>query len=59
MCSHDLVPAFSRIAPFGWFIGAALGALAYYFIARGRLPILPEGAPVPEGARPAPGEPVS
>lgn len=55
----SLVPAFSRIAPFGWFIGAALGALAYYFIARGRLPILPEGAPVPEGARPAPGEPVS
>ena len=35
------MPAFSLIAPFGWFIGAALGAIAYYAIARGRLPILP------------------
>ncbi len=39
--SLALIPTFSRIAPFGWFIGAALGAVAYYVIARGRLPILP------------------
>ena len=38
-----LVPTFSRIAPFGWFIGAALGAVAYYFVAKGRLTILPAG----------------
>jgi NCS1 family nucleobase:cation symporter-1 len=36
-----LTPAFSRIAPFGWFIGAALGALVYFGIARGKLPIVP------------------
>jgi NCS1 family nucleobase:cation symporter-1 len=36
-----LVPAFGWIAPFGWFVGAALGAIAYYALARGRLPILP------------------
>jgi NCS1 family nucleobase:cation symporter-1 len=36
-----LVPVFSLIAPFGWFIGAALGAVLYYLIAKGKLPILP------------------
>jgi len=50
-----LVPAFSVVAPFGWFIGAALGALAYYLIAKGRLPILPAGDTTPtspgEGVR--------
>jgi hypothetical protein len=32
------------VAPFGWFIGAALGAALYYVIAKGKLPILPAGA---------------
>ena len=31
-----LVPMFERVAPFGWFIGAALGALAYYELTRGK-----------------------
>jgi NCS1 family nucleobase:cation symporter-1 len=44
-----LVPAFSRIAPFGWFIGAALGAVAYYLVAKDKLVILPPGAEVAEG----------
>ena len=35
-----LVPTFSKVAPFGWFIGAALGAMAYLLLARGRLPIV-------------------
>jgi nucleobase:cation symporter-1, NCS1 family len=51
-----LVPAFSLIAPFGWFIGAALGAIAYYVVAKGRLPILPgdrlSAAPADEGTAP-------
>jgi NCS1 family nucleobase:cation symporter-1 len=51
----SLVPVFSVVAPFGWFIGAALGALAYYFIARGRLPILPRESTGPA----ATGEPVA
>jgi NCS1 family nucleobase:cation symporter-1 len=42
-----LVPVFSRIAPFGWFIGAALGAAFYYVIAKGKLPILPAGVEAP------------
>jgi NCS1 family nucleobase:cation symporter-1 len=37
-----LVKTFDRVAPFGWFIGAGLSALLYFFIARGKLPILPE-----------------
>jgi NCS1 family nucleobase:cation symporter-1 len=31
-----LVPMFSKVAPFGWFIGAALGAVAYYVVTRGK-----------------------
>jgi nucleobase:cation symporter-1, NCS1 family len=31
-----LVPVFSKVAPFGWFIGAALGATAYFIVTRGR-----------------------
>jgi NCS1 family nucleobase:cation symporter-1 len=31
-----LVPTFGKVAPFGWFIGAALGAVAYYVVTRGR-----------------------
>jgi NCS1 family nucleobase:cation symporter-1 len=45
-----LVPAFSRIAPFGWFIGAALGAIAYYVVAKDKLVVLPPGAELPEEA---------
>jgi NCS1 family nucleobase:cation symporter-1 len=37
----SLVPTFSRVAPFGWFIGAALGAALYYVVAKGKLTILP------------------
>ncbi len=31
-----LVPMFGKVAPFGWFIGAALGAIAYFIVTRGR-----------------------
>ena len=31
-----LVPTFEKVAPFGWFIGAALGAIAYYIVTRGK-----------------------
>jgi NCS1 family nucleobase:cation symporter-1 len=31
-----LVPVFGKVAPFGWFIGAGLGAIAYYIVTRGR-----------------------
>jgi NCS1 family nucleobase:cation symporter-1 len=31
-----LVPTFEKVAPFGWFIGAALGAIAYFIVTRGR-----------------------
>ncbi len=37
-----LVPAFSALAPFGWFIGAPLAALFYYLIAKDKVVILPE-----------------
>jgi NCS1 family nucleobase:cation symporter-1 len=36
-----LVPAFDKIAPFGWFIGCALGALIYYPLARRRIGVTP------------------
>jgi NCS1 family nucleobase:cation symporter-1 len=36
-----LVPTFSLVSPFGWFIGAALSAVLYFFIARGRVRVLP------------------
>ena len=34
-CSH-WCPRSSKVAPFGWFIGAALGAIAYFIVTRGR-----------------------
>lgn len=37
-----LVGTFHAVSPFGWFIGAALGAVFYFAIARGRVTILPE-----------------
>lgn len=46
-----LVPVFKDVAPFGWFIGAALGALAYSFVTRGQAPATPTvlaDAPVAE-----------
>ncbi|HKV20105.1 MAG TPA: cytosine permease, partial [Mycobacterium sp.] len=43
-----LVPTFGKVAPFGWFIGAALGALAYYVVTRGR--------PLSEAPGPTPGD---
>jgi nucleobase:cation symporter-1, NCS1 family len=46
-----LLPAFGRVAPFAWFIGAALGALIYFPIARGKIrpavSIPPAAATVP------------
>lgn len=32
-----------RLQPFGWFIGAAIAALIYYVIARGKLAVMPDG----------------
>ena len=40
-----LVPAFSRVAPFGWFIGCALSAVIYYPLAKAKIRIREE-APV-------------
>ncbi len=67
-----LIPAFSRIAPFGWFIGAALGALFYLFIAKGRIQVLPPEpsavdlthrsappSPQPVGTQPVAAQPVA
>jgi len=45
-----LVPAFSVLAAFGWFIGAPIAAVAYYAIAKGKVPILPD-AQVASGQR--------
>ncbi|CAM5778956.1 NCS1 family nucleobase:cation symporter-1 [Castellaniella caeni] len=39
--SIALLPAFSEIKDFGWFIGAPIGAIIYYFLANGRVVILP------------------
>jgi nucleobase:cation symporter-1, NCS1 family len=36
-----LVPAFGVVAPFGWFIGAAISAVLYFVIARGRVALVP------------------
>jgi nucleobase:cation symporter-1, NCS1 family len=58
----SLVPEFNKVAPFGWFIGAAAGAVAYLLVAKGRLRVVPdedpvsspslEQAPVPKTAAP-------
>ena len=40
--SFALLPSFEKIAPFGWFIGCALGALCYFVVARGRLAVTRE-----------------
>nr|WP_257956872.1 NCS1 family nucleobase:cation symporter-1 [Nocardioides sp. B-3] len=37
-----LVPVFSPVAPFGWFIGCAPGAVAYRIVTRGRVPVTPK-----------------
>jgi NCS1 family nucleobase:cation symporter-1 len=42
----SLVPAFNKVAPFGWFIGAAAGAVAYLLVAKGRLRVVPDEEPV-------------
>ncbi|MDR3359317.1 MAG: cytosine permease, partial [Bifidobacteriaceae bacterium] len=39
--SVALIPAFSLLAPFGWFIGAPIAAAVYYVIAKGKLPVEP------------------
>ena len=36
-----LIPAFSVIAPFGWFIGAPIAAAIYYWLANGNVPLRP------------------
>jgi NCS1 family nucleobase:cation symporter-1 len=38
-----LVSTFDKVAPFSWFIGAALGALCYYAITKGR-PLVESGS---------------
>jgi NCS1 family nucleobase:cation symporter-1 len=40
-----LVPAFSLLAPFGWFIGAPLAAVIYYFMANGKVKLVPDTGP--------------
>jgi len=40
-----LLPLFGRVAPFGWFIGAALGAACYYAVARNSIRPAQVGAP--------------
>lgn len=37
----SLASAFSVVAPFGWFIGAAISAVLYFVIARGRVAVVP------------------
>jgi NCS1 family nucleobase:cation symporter-1 len=41
-----LVGTFNSVSPFGWFIGAALGAVFYLAVARGRVTILPAHEPL-------------
>ena len=43
--SLALIPAFSPLAPFGWFVGAPMAALIYYLIANGRARGLPATEP--------------
>jgi len=40
--TFSLVPAFSRVAPFGWFIGCALAAVIYYPLAKAKIRIREE-----------------
>jgi len=40
--SVALIPWFSVIAAFGWFIGAPLAGVIYYFIAKGKIKSLPD-----------------
>lgn len=42
--SIALIPTFSVLAPFGWFIGAPIAAVLYYVIANGKMQILPDNA---------------
>lgn len=42
--SVALIPAFSVLAPFGWFIGAPIAAVIYYLLAKGNIPVRPEPA---------------
>jgi NCS1 family nucleobase:cation symporter-1 len=51
--SVALVPAFSAIKDFGWFIGAPLGAVIYYFMANNRVIVLPTDGKWPGQRRPA------
>ena len=48
-----LTPAFSVLAPFGWFIGAPIAAVIYYFLAKGRVRLLPTGEANDSGSREA------
>ena len=44
-----LVPVFSLLAPFGWFIGAPLAAVIYYFMAKDKVKLVPDTDPRPIG----------
>lgn len=48
--SVALLPVFSEIKDFGWFIGAPLGGIIYYFLANNRVVVLPHAAPRAAGA---------
>ena len=51
--SIALIPFFSVLAPFGWFIGAPLSAVIYYAIAHGKVQVMP---PADRVLEPAAGE---
>lgn len=40
-----LVPMFSLVAPFGWFIGAPIAALIYYLMAKDKVKLVPDSDP--------------
>jgi NCS1 family nucleobase:cation symporter-1 len=51
--SVALLPAFSAIKDFGWFIGAPLGGIIYYLIANNRVVVLPTDEKSAGQSRPA------
>jgi NCS1 family nucleobase:cation symporter-1 len=59
-----LVPAFSQVAPYSWFIGTATSALLYRLVAGGGTPVPDQGsdtatAPAPTAAPAAPAAPAA
>lgn len=54
-CVVALLPSFALAAPFSWFVGAGLGAVAYYFAMRGHPSLAIEGV---EDVRRSPDSPL-